>query len=156
VLISSSDPMIVALCLAAIDCHLHGRGRWALVALVLAALGRPEAWLFTGLYGVWLWRADPKARVLVMGGLALVPALWFGISALTAKSWLRAGDLALNNSTALRGDAISGVLSRFRGLYELPMQLAAAVGLGFAIARRDRAVLVLAAAAITWVVIEIV
>ena len=155
VLISSSDPMIVALCLAAIDCHLHGRVRLAFVALVLAALGRPEAWLFTGLYGVWLWRADPRARALVVAGLALVAALWFGVSALTAKSWLRAGDLALGNSTALRGDAITGVLRRFRDLYELPMQLAAAAGLGFAIARRDRAVLVLAAAGVTWVAIEI-
>jgi hypothetical protein len=155
VLISSSDPMIVALCLAAIDCHLHGRGRWAFAALVLAALGRPEAWLFTGLYGVWMWRVDPRGRALVVAGLALVPALWFGVSALTAKSWLRAGDLALNNSTALHGNAISGVFSRFRGLYELPMQLAAAVGLGFAIARRDRAILVLAAAGITWVAVEI-
>jgi hypothetical protein len=90
-----------------------------------------------------------------VAGLALVPALWFGISALTAKSWLHAGDLALNNSTALRGDAISGVLDRLRGLYELPMQLAGAVGLGFAIARRDRAVLALAAAAVTWVAVEI-
>jgi hypothetical protein len=155
ILISSSDPMIVALCLAAIDCHLHGRRRLAFVALVLAALGRPEAWLFTGLYGVWVWRADPRARALVVAGLALVPALWFGISALTAKSWLQAGDLALNNSTALRGDVISGVLDRLSGLYELPMQLAAALGLGFAIARRDRAVLVLAAAAVTWVAVEI-
>ena len=81
--------------------------------------------------------------------------MWFGISALTAKSWLRAGDVALGTASALHHGVISGVLSRFGGLYELPMWLAAAVGIGFAVVRRDRAVLALAAAAVAWVAIEI-
>ncbi len=54
-----SDPMIVTFCLAAIDCHLCGRYRWALALGVLASLGRPEAWPWVGLYGVWLWRKFP-------------------------------------------------------------------------------------------------
>ena len=45
---AQSDPMIVALCLAAIDCHLCGRYRWAWVLGGLASLGRPEVWLFLG------------------------------------------------------------------------------------------------------------
>ena len=47
---AQSDPMIVTLCLAAIDCHLCGRYRWAFALGALAALGRPEVWLFLGLY----------------------------------------------------------------------------------------------------------
>ena len=43
-----SDPMIVSLCLGAIDCHLSKRPRSAFVLGALAALGRPEVWLFLG------------------------------------------------------------------------------------------------------------
>lgn len=155
ILIASSDPMIVTLCLAAIDSHLSNRPRLAFVLLVLAALGRPEVWIFLGLYAVWAWRSVPAMRVLVAAGILAIPALWFGISALTAKSWLRAGDVALNTVDTLRQSPVAGVLHRFRGLYELPMQLAAAAGVAFAIVRRDRAVLMLVAAAAAWVVVEV-
>ena len=57
VLIASSDPLIVTLCLAAIDFHLSKRPRLAFAMLVLASLGRPEAWPFVVLYAVWGWRA---------------------------------------------------------------------------------------------------
>jgi hypothetical protein len=123
--------------------------------VVLAALGRPEAWPFVALYGLWAWRAVPSMRPLVAGGLAVIPALWFGVSALTAKTWLRAGDVALNTATTLRHDVIGGVLDRFASQYELPMQVAAAVGVGLAALRRDRTVLLLAAAGLLWVIVEI-
>ncbi len=155
VLIASSDPLVVALCLAAIDCHLSNRRRLAFVLLVLAALGRPEVWPFVGLYAVWCWRKVPASRVPVTVGILAIPLLWFGISALTAKTWLRAGDVALGTASALHHHVLSGVLSRFGGLYEWPMWLAAAVGIGFAVVRRDRAVLGLAAAAVAWAAIEI-
>jgi len=53
VLIANSDPLIVLLCLAAIDCHLSRRPRLAFAMLVLASLGRPEVWVFAGMYAVW-------------------------------------------------------------------------------------------------------
>ncbi|MGH2896443.1 MAG: hypothetical protein ACRDPM_24675, partial [Solirubrobacteraceae bacterium] len=57
VLIANSDPLIVAVCLAAIDCHLARRHKLAFLMLVLASLGRPEAWVFAGLYGLWaFWK----------------------------------------------------------------------------------------------------
>jgi hypothetical protein len=155
VLIASSDPMVVSLCLGAIDSHLSGRPRVAFGLLVLAALGRPEAWPFVALYARWAWRAVPGMRPLVAGGLAAIPALWFGVSALTAKTWLRAGDVALNTATTLRHNVIGGVLDRFRGQYELPMQVAAAIGIGFAALRRHRTILLLAAAGLLWVIVEI-
>ncbi len=61
VLIANSDPLIVAVCLAAIDCHLNRRYRLAFGMLVLASLGRPEAWVFAGLYALWL-REGPDRR----------------------------------------------------------------------------------------------
>jgi hypothetical protein len=156
ILIANSDPIIVSLCLAAIDAHLSRRPRLAFVLLVLASLGRPEAWPFTALYALWAWRAIPSMRALAVVGLAVIPALSFGIPALTSRSWLSAANLDLNSVNALHGDKISGVIGRFLGLYELPMWLAVLCALTLALARRDRASLLLAGAGFLWVAVEIV
>jgi hypothetical protein len=156
VLIANSDPLIVTLCLGAIDSHLSRRPRLAFAFLVGASLGRPEAWVFAGLYAVWGWRAVPRMRVLLILGILLIPAFWFTIPALTSHSWFIAGDLALDQKTVIHGNKILGVISRFRSLYELPMQLAALLGIGIAAARRDRPTLMVAGAAVLWVIIEIV
>jgi hypothetical protein len=155
ILIANSDPMIVALCLGAIDCQLSGRLRWAFALLVLAALGRPELWPFVGLYGLWAWRAAPAMRMLVAVGVLVIPLLWFGVPALTAKSWLVAGNLAENSANALHGDKISGVIGRLLHLYEWPMLLAVLAGIVLAARARDRRLLLLAGAASIWVVVEI-
>jgi hypothetical protein len=154
-LIANSDLLVVALCLAAIDCHLSKRFRLAFILIVLAGLGRPEAWPFVGLYAAWAWRAVPSMRILAVAGVAAIPIFWFGIPGLTSKSWLRAGDLALNSPNALHGNKIVGVIGRFDGLNVLPVQLAALCGLALALARRDRATVLVAAAAVLWVAIEI-
>jgi hypothetical protein len=155
VLIANSDPVVVSLCLAAIDAHLSGYRRLAFVLLVLVSLGRPEGWAFAGLYGVWAWRTVPSMRALVVGGLALIPLAWFVVPALTSHSWFISGDLALGSPNVIHGNKILGVLGRVRGLYEWPMQLAVLCTLVYAAVRRDRALLALAAAALLWVAIEI-
>jgi hypothetical protein len=155
VLIANSDPLVVALLLAAIDAHLGGHPRWAFAAIVLASLDRPESWAFAGCYGVWLFWTDRRARLAVPLVLLLIPAVWFVIPGLTSKSWFSAGDLALNQQTAIHGSKIVGVLRRWRNLYELPMQLAFLAGVGVAIWRRDRQLLGVAAAALLWVIVEI-
>jgi hypothetical protein len=124
------------------------------VLLVLACLGRPEAWPLAGLSGLWAWRAVPAMRAAIAVGLATIPALWFGIAALTSHSWLIAGEVA-RDSTSVSGNGISRVTSGFLSLYELPMQLAALFAVALAIARRDRTWLVLATAALVWVMVEI-
>ena len=126
--------------------------------LVLASLGRPEAWVFTGLYGLWLlWRVPTlSARALVVGGLLFIPAFWFSIPAITSHSWFISGDLALNQQTVIHGNKVVGVINRFRSLYELPMQLAMLAGVVLAVLRRDRATLLVVAAAAAWLLIEIV
>jgi hypothetical protein len=154
ILSAQSDTIIVSCCLGAADAHLSGRPRLAFWLGVLASLGRPEAWPFAGLYALWLFRAQPRARVMVAGGLLLIPLLWFGIPAITADSPFVAGNLALHSGRAIHGNKILGTLHRFRGLHVWPMQLAALAGVLIAWRRRDRVTLVLAAIAAAWVAVE--
>jgi len=156
VLIANSDPMVVTLCLAAIDAHLSDRPRLAFWALVLAALGRPEAWPFAGGYAIWLWRELPssRARLVTVAGVVLIPLLWFGVPALTAKSWFIAGDVALNPRDELHGNQLSGFANLYLSLYPLAVQVAVLVAVIWAVIRRDRTALVLVAAALLWDVIE--
>jgi hypothetical protein len=154
IVISNSDPMIVTLCLAAIDAHLSGRRGLAFAALVLASLGRPEAWPFAGIYAIWAWRALPRMRPFVAAGVAAIPLLWFGIPALTAKSWFIAGDVALNPHDVIHGNKLISVAKLFLGLYSVPIQVAVLLALVLAVARRDRTALLLAGAALAWVAIE--
>jgi hypothetical protein len=150
--------MVVTLCLASIDAHLSGHRRLALGLLVLAALGRPEVWAFAGGYGIYLWRVrnDAPSRVAIVVALLVIPLMWFGIPALTAKSWFISGDLALNSPNLIHGNKIVGVLNRLLGLYSFPMVLAAGLSMLLALFRRDRPLLVLTALAWVWVAIEIV
>jgi hypothetical protein len=155
ILIANSDPMTVAILLAAIDAHLSKRFRLAFLLLVLASMGRPEAWPFTGAYAIWAWRGIPSMRVLAVLGVVAIPVVWFGVSALTAKSWLRAGDLALNSVNVIHGNKFTGVIGRVLGLYGVPMQVAAGLAIVFAAVIRERVWLWLAGAAFAWIAIEI-
>jgi hypothetical protein len=170
VLSSQSDPMIVALCLGAIDCYVYGRPRAAFVLGVLAALGRPEVWPFLGLYSLWQWRRRPELRGLLIGGWVIVVLLWFGIPALTSRSPFVAASNAMGSGRRLHSNKILGTIGRFFSINELPVQLAAlgAVGLAALGVRRPRGrqgrhegdqrdliTLVLAAGVVLWVIVEI-
>jgi hypothetical protein len=155
VLSAQSDTMIVSLCLAAIDCQLSGRLRWAFWLWVLAALGRPEAWPFLGLYVVWIWRRKPERQVELVAGLALVPLLWFGIPALTAKSFFIAGDNALHSPRQLHGSKIFGTIGRFLDLNGKAVLVPAALATVLAAFQRRRTVLLLAAGVALWVLVEV-
>ncbi|MBV9467331.1 MAG: hypothetical protein JO206_03410 [Solirubrobacterales bacterium] len=154
ILSAQSDTMIVSLCLGAIDCHLSGRLRWAFWLWLLAALGRPEAWPFLGLYALWMWREQPSYRRWIGGGLVLIPVFWFGIPALTAKSAFIAGNNALNSPRELHNNKFFGTMDRFLDLHELPVQLAALFAIGLAAWRRQRPALIIAAGAALWVLVE--
>jgi hypothetical protein len=152
---SQSDPMIVSLCLAAIDAHLCERPRLALAMLALAGLGRPEAWAFLGLYGLWMWLRVPHGRRAVGVGFFVQPLLWFGIPGLTASSWFVAGNLALHSAHKLHQNKIVGVWQRFESLQPHALEAVAVICVLWAIARRDRVTAVIAAAAALWFVIEV-
>ncbi len=155
ILIATADPMIVALCLAAIDCALGRRPGWAWALLVLACLGRPEALPVMLAYAAWAWVKVPRLRVSLVIGVAAVPLLWFGIPSLTAGSWNSAGNVLSESTTSLPGDKFLAVLRGFVSLYELPMQVAAVLAVVLAVAFRLRAWLWLVAAAVAWLGVEI-
>jgi hypothetical protein len=155
VLSAQSDPLIVSLCLGAIDCHLSRRPRWAFALLVLASLGRPEVWPFIAAYAVWAWLAVPSMRWILVAGAVVVLALWFGIPGLTSKSFFQAGSNALGSGRAIHGNKVTGIINRFVGLHETGLELLALLSVVLAVLRRDRTTLVLAAAAVAWVIVEI-
>jgi hypothetical protein len=150
-----SDPMIVALCLAAIDSHLSGHPRWAFALGVLASLGRPEAWPFLGLYSIWAWRRVASMRWLIFAGLLLIGFMWFGIPTITNHRPFVAGQLALNSPRALQQGKVIGTVDRFTELLFWPVWLAAVLAVAWAAYRRNYTVLILGAGAVGWVIVEI-
>jgi hypothetical protein len=158
ILSSQSDPMIVALCLGAIDCHLDRRHRWAFVLGGLAALGRPEVWAFLGLYSLWAWRAMPSLRRMLVGGWVVVALLWFGIPAVTSRTPFVAASNALDSGRRLTSNQIGGTITRFLDLSQVTLEVAALLAVALAAWRRsraDRITLVLAGAVVGWVIVEI-
>jgi hypothetical protein len=73
-----SEGLATAVVLIALERHLAGKPRQAFAVGFLAALDRPEIWLFWGPYGLYLFWRDPEARKLVIGLFVLIPILWFG------------------------------------------------------------------------------
>ncbi len=155
ILSAQSDPMIVALCLGAIDAALSGRVRTAFALGVLGSLGRPEVWPFLGLYSIWAWRERPETRVLLAGGWVAIVVFWFGVPALSSRTPFVAAANANKSGRRLTSNQVLGTVGRFLSINEPPVELAALLTLGLAIWRRHRTILVLTAATLVWVVIEI-
>jgi hypothetical protein len=152
---AESDTMIVALCLAAIDFHLEEHHRWAFWMWFLAGLGRPEVWPFLGLAGLWLWWKDPAYRRWLYGALGLLLVFWFVIPGISSKSFFTAGNIAQNSPRAVHGNKVTGTIDRFHQLMANPVWIMAALTVAWAVWRRRIAILVLAAGALLWLVIEI-
>jgi hypothetical protein len=155
VLSVQSDPMLVTVCLAAIDCHLNGRHRWTWWLLALASLGRPEVWPFAGLYAIFIWRRFPRMRWDLLAAVAINAFLWFGVPTITNGRPNIAGQLALQSPRELHKNKIIGTFDRYAALDFLPLELAAILGMVLAALRRNWVVLTLGAAVLLWVVIEI-
>ncbi|MGA9860051.1 MAG: hypothetical protein WBQ18_19455 [Solirubrobacteraceae bacterium] len=155
VLSAQSDSMIVTFCLAAIDMMLARRLAWAWWLAVYAGLGRPEVFAFTGLYGLWiLWR-KPNMRWMVIAGALITVFFWFGVPTITNGKPNVAGQLALKSPRELHKNKILGTIGRFTGLNFILVEVAALVAVILAVLRRDRAVLLVAGAAVLWVIVEI-
>lgn len=155
VLSAQSDSVIVTLCLAAIDMQLTRRYRWAFVLWWLASLGRPEVWPFLGLYTIWAWREVPAMRRMLVAGCVLVLVLWFGIPGITSRSPFVAGTNAIGSGRAPHGNKITETISRFVHLQPLALEILALLGVAWALWRRQRVLLLLAAGIVVWVVVEI-
>jgi hypothetical protein len=151
--LGNSEGLLAAAVLWAAVAHLAGRHRAALALLLAAALLRPEAWPFLGLYALWLWRGGRERLPALSVALLPVPLLWFGPDALGAGGALGASDAA--RGTASPQSAVNAgfpaleVLLDFAELLTVPALLAA----GAAVALGGRTERALAAAALAWVAI---
>jgi hypothetical protein len=154
ILSAQTDPLIVTFVLAAIDCHLSGHHRWAFAFGWLASLGRPEAWPFLALYGIWAWRAIPSMRWFIGVGVVLLLFMWFGVPWITNNRPFVSEQLALKSPRQLRQNQIVGTIDRFKALEYWPIWLAALFTTVVAVLRRNWVVLTLAAGSVLWVIIE--
>jgi hypothetical protein len=150
----TSEPMLIATAVWSIDRLLEGKRGQAYVVLVAAALIRPEAWPFLGIYAIWLWRTEPRLRLLIVAGIAAVPFFWF------VPPWVGSGQPFLAASHAKSYNGHLGKHPVFEGLRRagdlqvLPILIAAAVGVALAWWRdRDRLTIVLLGGALAWIVL---
>jgi len=158
--LGNSEGLLVALALAAVDRHVAGRRASAFALALGAALLRPEAWPFVGLYGLVLAWRDPRARVLVGTAFASLPVLWLGPEWWGSGDLLRAAHRAQKpnaNSSAFAENPVLAVIGDFATMLT-PLLWAGLVALVIvALARRapGRAELALAgglgAIAVIWV-----
>ena len=158
-LMANSEGLLVALVLWAVDRHLDGRYRQALVLGFAAALLRPEVWPFLGAYGVWLWLRDRPARPLVAGLAVLVPALWFLPELWGSGDPFRASTRARTPDLGTVAFADRPAFEVTRGaidLVPLLVLVGAALGLaavGFRRSRANDVTLALGLGAVAWVAI---
>lgn len=74
--VGNAEGLLLALALVAAERALDGHHRQAFALGVAAALVRTEAVPFLALHGLWLWRADRRARPLIVAAAVALPALW--------------------------------------------------------------------------------
>jgi hypothetical protein len=123
----SSEGLLVALVLLALERRLDGKPRSAFLCLLGAALLRPEAWPFFGLYGLWLLWREPRLRALVVAGFVALPVLWFLPEWWGSGDPLRAMHRAQNprsNSPAFADDPVRAVVDQFHLMLSQPVRLA--------------------------------
>jgi len=152
---AESDTMIVTLVLAAVDFHLTRHHGWAFWMWWLAALGRPEVWPFLGLAGIYLWLKNPAYRRWLYFALVAILFMWFVIPGLTSKSFFTAGNIAHNSPREVKGNKVTGTISRFHALEANTVWVLAGLTLVMAAWRRWWTILALAAGALVWLIIEI-
>ena len=151
--LGNSEGLLAAAVLWAVFAHLAGRRRAALALATAAALLRPEVWPFLGLYGLWLWRADPPARRAVAVAAVLVPLLWafpdlFGMPGLAGASRAARGEPSIG-SAALESVPFLAVLADAVSVLTIPALAAALI----AVIAGSRTQRLLGVAAAAWVLI---
>ena len=117
-----------------------------------AALLRPEAWPFLVLYGAYLWRLDPRFRRLVAFTAATVAVLWTVPDLLGSGSVLTGAERARGATGSPPFEALEAV-GRSLNLVLVGLLVAAAYAVISARREGERAIVLLAAAALGWIAI---
>src|SRR3954454_9499217 len=156
--LGNSEPMLAAAVLWAFERHLDGRRDHALYLGVAAALLRPEAWPFLGLYGLWLWLYEPQLRKRLVFFFFFVPACWILPEWWGAHDPFRAGSRANApnpGSAAFAAHPAWELFKRFTESTVAPVELGTVIAIGVAavawVRRREQgAVLALGALGFSW------
>src|ERR687895_776458 len=147
---ASEAPVAVALMLWAVERHVDHRRGQAMALLAVVCLMRPEVFPFLALYAIWLWRAERGLRRPVAALMVAIPLAWL------VPEWIGSGDPLDSGAQARSAPYWSlslaerpwlRALERLHNHAGLVVELLAAVAIAGAVVRRQRAVLVLAAAA---------
>lgn len=145
-----SEPLLVAVVLAAIDRQLAERPGQALALATAAALLRPECWPLLVVYGAWLWRREPALRPWLVGAALAVPALWAFPDLLGSGSPLTGAARAREATGPPLGEAVEAA-GRAANLVLVAIWVAAGVAVVDAWRGRERRILVLAAGSLVWI-----
>jgi len=138
-MLANSEGLMVACVLGGIDRHLAGRRGEAFAWFLGAALLRPEAWPFFGLYGLWLAWAHRDRLVLVGAGFASLPVLWLLPELWGSGNLLRAAERAQQpraDSAAFAPDPVRVVLENATTMLPWPAYLGLLAALLAGVARR--------------------
>ncbi len=140
-----SEPVAIALLLAAIQRHLAGRQGQALLLGAAVSAARPEAFPLLVAYAALMWWRSEVGLTWAALTLAVVPALWL------VPDWIGAGD-PFYGSRLSRHLLESGGEPLSRALYTapVPVSLAAIGGTALAAWQRDRGFLEVAGLAAVW------
>lgn len=157
--LGNSEGLMAAAVLGAVDRHLGGHHRQAFALGLAAALLRPEAWPFFGLFGLWLVWRDRAALKLVAAGFVSLPVLWFGPELWGSGDLNRASDRAQEpnaNSPAFADDPALEVVRNAWEMLTLPVVIASGLVLAGLVLRRPatagkaRTIGALALMAVAW------
>lgn len=152
----TSEPMLIATALWAIDRLLDRRHGVAFAIGIAGALIRPEWWPFVGVYGLWLWFKEPRLRPLILAGFISIPVFWF------VPPWIGSGQpfLAAIHAQEYNGhlgsDPVITALKRAVNLQLTPVIVAALVAVAWTWLReRDWTALALFGGALVWIAIVV-
>jgi hypothetical protein len=147
---ASEAPLAVALMLWAVERHLDRRSGQAMALLAVVCLMRPEVFPFLAVYAIWLWRAERGLRRPVVALMVAIPVAWLVPEWIGSGHPLDAGSQARSApywSLSLAERPWLRALERLHNHAGLAVELLAATAIAGALVRRQREVLVLAAAA---------
>jgi hypothetical protein len=138
--LGNSEGLMAACVLGAIDRHLAGRHHAAFGFGVAAALMRPEAWPFLGLYAAWLLYRERRAVLpLLAGGIGCLPILWFLPEYWGSGNLTRAADRAkepLSNSAAFSDHPWAKVLENAADMMTVPLWIGLGLGVVLVLVKR--------------------
>jgi hypothetical protein len=130
--------MALVVCAAVLEARRPRAGTPVLVLLALAGLLRPEAWLLSGLYWLWLaWRASWRARLGYAALVAAAPLIWFGLDfavtgdPLFSLHYTSSSAEELGRQRTL-SEIPAAVPEFFARLVKTPVAVAAVLGIGVA------------------------